>query len=100
MNYSEQEFYTLMEAVEAAGGEHLDRQCTARTYDFTGKHSKQVTIGGCGNSAFFKVPYLSLDGTSMATSAVPPVEVCAVDDDMGRWPRFGGDRFGKKGVKA
>jgi hypothetical protein len=21
------------------------------------------------------------------------VTVCAVDDEMGRWPRFGGDRF-------
>lgn len=92
MNYSESEFYALMESVEQQGGEHLDKMCKAKTYKMVNPKSKPVTIAGCGNSALFKVPYDALD-KSGATVTVRAVEVCAVDDDMGRWPRFGGDRF-------
>lgn len=92
MEYSREEFYDLMEAVENAGGEHLDRLCTATRYEFVGDHQKPVTYPGCGESALFNVPYEQ--GTTSAP-VIGVVEVCAVEDEMGRWPRFGGDRFGK-----
>lgn len=94
MNYTETEFENLMTAVRNEGGEHLDRQCKARTYDFSGPQTKPVTIGACGNSTIFKLPYEALS-KSGATVTLHSVEVCAVDDDIGRWPRFGGDRFGR-----
>lgn len=94
MNYSKDEFLDLMTQVDDAGGEHLDEMCAARTYKFTGERLKPATLPGCGNSTLFAVPYEGLDlkGNEMP---VQPVRACAVDDDMGRWPRFGGDRFGK-----
>lgn len=88
MNYSQDEFFELMDQVEAQGGTHLDEMCKAKTYEFTGDRIKPATLPGCGNVALFDVPFLdnSSDG----------VTVCAVDDDMGKWPRFGGDRFAQK----
>lgn len=91
MDYKQQEFFALIEEVEAQGGGHLDKQCKAKTYKFGNNH-KPLTLPSCGNSALFVVPYeaLNKDGSE---AGMHPLEVCAVDDDMGRWPRFGGDRF-------
>lgn len=86
MNYSQDDFFELMDAVEAQQGTHLDEQCVAKKYIFSGKKIQPLTYPGCGNSALFMVPY---EG-----GKEPEVKVCAVDDDMGRWPRFGGDKFG------
>jgi hypothetical protein len=93
MDYSKKEFFNLAEAVEAQGGEHLDEMCKSHTYEFSGKKIKPVTLAGCGNSALFEIPYEALDKRGKDMGA-QPITVCAVDDDMGRWPRFGGDRFG------
>lgn len=75
-----------MEQAEAQGIEHLDELCLPKEYEFGG-NATPVTLRGCGNSSMFAVPY-GKDGE--------PAKVCAVDDDMGRWPRFGGDRFAKQ----
>jgi hypothetical protein len=50
MNYSEVEFFALIEAVEVQGGEHLDTRCTARRYDtFSGGTKvKPVMLPACG----------------------------------------------------
>lgn len=107
MNYSRQEFFNLMEAVEDQGGEHLDRLCAARSYTFlqtraeeqdnggwkfvaNGKN-KVVTLPSCGNSALFTVPYAVTDeewekGDEIGWSG--ELTACAVEDDMGLWPRF------------
>lgn len=92
MNYSQNEFFALVETVEEQGGEHLDKLCKAQTYKFVGNKQKPMTLPSCGNSALFLVPYeaINRDGSE---AGLQPVEVCAVDDDMGRWPRFGGDKY-------
>jgi hypothetical protein len=91
MRYSQDEVIELMDRVEEQGGEHLDDQCTARRYSFVGDKMKPVTLPGCGNSLLFDVPYTGENEKQES------VVVCAVDDDMGKWPRFGGDRFASMG---
>lgn len=91
MKYDKDEFFDLMERVDADGGEHLDAQCQAREFTFSGDKMRPVLLPGCGESALFHVPYEGIKGAKDNG----PVQVCAVDDDMGRWPRFGGDRFGR-----
>lgn len=96
MDYSQDEFFDFMEDVERQGGEHLDELCKSTTYSvFSGKHEvKPLTFPMCGNSSLFRVPYqaLSVAGDEIGTH---PVVACAVDDDMGAWPRFGGDRLAR-----
>ncbi len=100
MNYEQEEFFELVETVEKDGGELLDTFCEDQVYKFTGKHSKSVTLAGCRNQSLFSVPYNALGikrsedgGSELVEVGLHPIVVCAVDDDMGRWPRFGGDRF-------
>ena len=93
MDYSKPEFFDLMERVDEQDGEHLDEQCRMKTYEFCGDElpERAKRLPGCGESALFMIPYAGITGTKDNG----PVKVCAVDDDMGRWPRFGGDRFGR-----
>lgn len=99
MNYSQEEFFELMELVEDAGGQHLDEMCKMRTYEFCGDRLPDTlkTIPGCGEVALFTVPYKMVKKSKTGRECLVDreVKVCAVDDDMGRWPRFGGDRFGR-----
>lgn len=92
MNYDQDEYFDLMERVEEQGGELQESICANQRYDFTGPNSKPVTIAGCGNQSIFTVPYegvVAKDGE--VEPGVYPISVCAVDDDLGAWPRFGGD---------
>lgn len=91
MRYTHDEIVDLMDSVEEQGGTHLDRQCKARKYIFTGDRIKPAILPGCGNDLLFAVPYEGRAG------AAGSVVACAVDDDMGKWPRFGGDRFARGG---
>lgn len=95
MTYDHEEFFDLVELVESQGGELLDDMCKARRFNLTGNKTKPITIAGCGNQTLFRVPYEALDKKGKE-AGLHPVVVCAVDDDMGRWPRFGGDRFGRE----
>lgn len=92
MMYSREEFFALIEAVEDDGGEHLDKTCEVRRYEFVGSKSKPFIPPSHRDPTLFLVPYEAADkrGLEMGTQAV---EACAVEDDMGRWPRFGGDRY-------
>jgi hypothetical protein len=92
MNYTPAEFFALIEAVEEQGGEHLDAQCDSRMYEFTGSKQEPMTLPSCGNSALLLIPYeaLNKDGSE---AGLQPVQACAVDDDVARWPRFGGDKY-------
>ncbi len=89
MNYSKEDFFALIEAAEGQGGQHLDKVCEARAYEFVGDiKPPPMELSACGNSALFEIPY-----ESSFAGIAGVVKVCAVDDDMGRWPRFGGDKF-------
>lgn len=96
MNYTKDEFFDLMAQAEEQGCVHTDEVCSKRVYEFDGLR-RPVAIRGCNNSTLFDVPY-----ESIVQDARPGLleGVCAVDDAMGRWPRFGGDRFGKEEADA
>lgn len=87
-SYSRDEFFRLMQAVEDQGGEHLDEQCKATTYEFSGERSKKVTLPSCGQSALFMVPVEPAENEMTGVMLPPPVKVCAVEDLVGLWPRF------------
>jgi hypothetical protein len=90
MKYTHDEAIELMDAIEEQGGEHLDQTCSAKKYSFVGDKMKPVVRPGCGEDLMFEVPYVGEHDTKAS------VTVCAVDDDLGKWPRFGGDRFGRE----
>lgn len=87
MNYSSDEFLRLMEAVENQGGEHLDKLCTVRRFEFSGDKIKPVSLPGCGNNSIFEIPYAAGDKNGR-NKGMQTVTVCAVDDAVGYWPRF------------
>ena len=96
MNYGQDQYFDLIDEVEDQGGELQEDLCSNTRYDFTGPKSKPVTIAGCGNQSIFVVPYEGIvrkDGE--VEPGVYPLAVCAVDDDLGAWPRFGGDERAK-----
>ncbi len=94
MNYSQDEFFKLLEAVEAEGGQHLAERCHRDVpFVFTGPAKPQLPeLGSCGNYSLFEVPY-EAQTKSGDNVGLQPLQACAVEDDMARWPRFGGDRF-------
>lgn len=92
MEYTFDELAQLVEAVEEQGGELTDLTCTDRVVKLTGPNAKPAKLRYCRNDTIFEVPYEAADkeGRSMG---LQPIQVCAVDDNMGAWPRFGGDRI-------
>lgn len=89
MYYEQNEFFRLMEAIEAQEGVHLDETHDISHYDFTGKDPMPDdlrVIRNCGQSALFEVPYAAPDETDESKT----LTVCAVDDRMGLWPRYAG----------
>jgi hypothetical protein len=91
VNYTKDQFFDLMAQAEEQGATHRVEVCSETAYDFGGR--KPVTFRGCGHAAIFDVPYESVVHDARDDAAV---RVCAVEDAMGRWPRFGGDQFGKE----
>ncbi len=93
MNYTEDEFFQLIQAVEDQNGQHLDKVCKTQDYEYTGtKPHGRGPLKACGNSSLLEIPYDALNKAGDEVG-VHPIEVCAVEDEVGRWPRFGGDRF-------
>lgn len=94
MNYTHEQYERLLDAIEDAGGQHLDEKlCGARKYTFTGPVGKEddpdraIWLQGCGNYAIFEIPYEAhIHGTNAAV--LQPIELCAVCDDIGGMPRF------------
>lgn len=85
MKYNMDEFYRLMESIEDQGGEHLELTHDPVFHiELTGPHVKGEEVLYCGESAMFAIPYepLGHEGT------MDSITVCAVDDAVGRWPRF------------
>lgn len=88
MYYSQDEFFRLLDEIESQGGEHLDKTHENVYHtDFTGDSDavKGHEVVYCGESALFLVPYAPMNA---APGVMHSVEVCAVDDCMGLWPRF------------
>lgn len=89
MNYSQQEFFALMEEVEFQGGEHVDTPHMPDTFRLKsspdGPEKTQETCG-CKHAALFNIPYglPNSGGTAEMGTAL----ACAVCDNMGQWPRF------------
>lgn len=81
MNYSPEQFFELIEAIEAEGGVLTEDICSARRYDMTGKEGKPFSLRGCNNTSVFLLPY-DLGDT------LGEVRLCAVCDDLGATPRF------------
>jgi hypothetical protein len=87
MNYSQDEFLDIMSQVDREGGDHLDKVCKHRRYTFSGPKQKPVILPGCGNSTLFEIPYDLEPATNVLEKG--KIGVCAVDDAMGAWPRYG-----------
>lgn len=81
MTYSPEQFFELIQAVEAEGGSLTEDLCRARQYSMTGKEGKPFSLRGCNNTAIFRVPY-DLGDT------LGEITLCAVCDDLGLIPRF------------
>jgi len=92
VDYLNTELMDLMDQIAEQGGEHMDRTCVSREFEFVGPHSKPITLRYCNNDTVFAIPYEALDKEGRE-AGLQPVEVCAVEDNVGMWPRFGGDRF-------
>ncbi len=91
MNYTHDQFFRLVDAIEADGGVHLDVAHEKVFYDeLCGGPIKDALQGAvdnnnCGESVLFDVPYVSI---LSATVLDGQVVVCAKDDMMGLWPRY------------
>jgi hypothetical protein len=84
MNYTEKQFFALIEEIEAQGGELTDELCKSRTYTFTGEEtSKPLRLAGCGNTSIFMIYY-----DAGKDDKLDAVKLCAVCDDLGSAPRF------------
>lgn len=81
MKYSQEQFFRLLNTVEAQGGTYLDKVHEDSYYpELSGGAVTDVQmqhLANCRESALFSVPY---DGGEL--------EVCAKDDMLGLWPRF------------
>lgn len=82
------EFLTLMEAVEDQGGVHLPGRCLPTQYrapmvaNSGVKRKVKLHTSGCGNETMFLAAYTHEDGETHT------LECCAVCDNMLDWPRF------------
>lgn len=87
MYYRRDEFFRLLDEVEFQGGALLDKtHDNVYHTEFTGedKRVQGHEVEYCGENALFTVPYFG-EGDNDTQLAI---EVCAVDDCMGLWPRF------------
>lgn len=99
MNYEPDDFLALLEEVERKGGAHLSVPCIPHEYkiklpDASGRmRSRRSFTASCGKDAMFAVPYEPVarspeEKKSMLERGAGFATVCAVDDDLGRWPRY------------
>ncbi len=88
MEYTADEFYRLMEAVEEQGGSHIDEVHDPVYHKkLTGDMIKGHEMTYCGEMAQFEIPYFGLD---LKGKELPEQKliVCAIDDRIGLWPRY------------
>jgi hypothetical protein len=95
MQYSQDEFVALIDAIELDGGAYLEKLCPVREYTFTGEKKPNTLVYQREHPdvpALFEIPYEATNSLGESLG-VQPIEACAVEDDIGAWPRFGGDRL-------
>lgn len=99
MNYDADSFLALLEEVERQGGVHLPDPCEPVKFRLKQPNGrgelkwKEVFTTGCRKDARFVLPYEPAARTAKERQAMLErgggfATACAVDDDMGKWPRF------------
>jgi hypothetical protein len=98
MQYNPDDFLRLMEAIEAIGGAHCEKPCVGTKYKIQLPNAQNVLkwndkfTTACNQQTRFLVPYkrpgAPTEKMKEEESDRGLVTVCAVDDSMGRWPRF------------
>lgn len=78
---SPDDFFDLIERVEAEGGASLNEPCKATLIDALSKPGDPAYTHGCGEAVRFQIPYDSEGDEKFVTA-------CANGDLMERWPRF------------
>lgn len=112
MNYHPDDYVALCTEIEASGGTLLHEPCSGTVFrlkqpDPSGKMVwKRFETSHCNESARAQIPYDStlhirlmdddepdvciVEHTGEKELGVGTVQVCAVDDAIGLWPRFQG----------
>lgn len=99
MRYDPDDFLALLEEVERKGGAHLPDPCLPQEFkirlpDGSGKkRTRRAFTSGCGKDMRMVIPYDPVAKTDeerkgMLKRGAGFVTVCAVDDDLGKWPKF------------
>jgi len=97
LQYHPDDFLRLSDEVErqhgtSVPGPHNPRRLRMKATDADGEERWQDAFtAGCGQETRFLVPYALPQGKlgkAMEKRGAGVVEACAVDDDMGKWPRF------------
>jgi hypothetical protein len=93
VQYHPEDFLRLAQTVEEEGGVMLGDSCQPKPYrlpikdQITGEErQKQYFTAGCGKDALFAIPYRRSTDEPGERNGI--IRVCAVDDDLGKWPRF------------
>lgn len=94
LNYHPDDFFRLLDLVEADGGALLEDRCESAAFQLTqptisGAHVRRTfeTVG-CGEQSRFVLPYDRIAEAKLDADEAAFVTVCAVDDDMGKWPKY------------
>jgi hypothetical protein len=99
MRYHEDDFLRLMSAAEEQGGVLAETPCKGAKFRIKQPNGermkyKEFRTHGCGLDTVFILPYQKPGGKDTRGGNIPggtgTVAVCAVGDDIGRWPRFRG----------
>lgn len=90
MDYTAEEFADLVRAVEQQGGQQLPDMCLPTVYRLkqptpSGPRRVDVETVGCEQFCLLAIPY---DPEPKSKKKVNAVTACAVDDNVGMWPRF------------
>lgn len=92
--YHPDDFIRLTETVEQQGGARLEEACVPSMFklkvpDHSGDMRwKRFHTSGCRNHSRFVVQYDPGEEVSETHPSGGLMTACAVDDDMGKWPRF------------
>jgi hypothetical protein len=79
VKYTEAQFFALIDAVEADGGEYVSDAVHTKRQWQPDKHNPPAVLG-CGKPSLFNV----------RISEDECMTFCATCDSLGAWPRFGG----------
>lgn len=100
MQYSPDQMQRLIDAVEApetggtfVPGPHIPKKFKLKVYDPAKDKRvwKEILTTGCHQEAQFLIPYALPGGKlgeAMEKRGGGLVQVCAIDDNVGMWPRF------------